>query len=214
MLSGHDRRHRWQGGRARLHTRVPRTSSGRPGRARAGGRSGDREIDMWAQVSRPLVNGGSVFSFEAGRSGEGAYPRRARRPVRERPRDVLPAFSTPRRHALEVALLVEDEPDGLDPRTLGVAVRSALEALGAEAPVLLAIDDVQWLDPSSTSALAFALRRMDERPVLLLLARRLGERGARRRSSSGRSMPTEWNGCTSAHSASARFTSFSRHTSL
>ncbi len=89
---------------------------------------------------------------------------------------VLPALPAPRRHALEVALLVEEDPDGFDPRALGVAVRSALEVLAAEGPVVLAIDDVQWLDPSSASALAFALRRLDDRSILLLLARRLGER--------------------------------------
>ena len=89
--------------------------------------------------------------------------------------DVLPALSTPRRRALEVALLVEEGGAVADPRTLGVAVRSALEVLAAEGPVVLAIDDVQWLDPSSASALAFALRRLDERSILLLLARRLAE---------------------------------------
>ena len=55
--------------------------------------------------------------------------------------------------ALEVALLVEDPDTGSDPRTLGVAVRSALETLAAETPVVLAIDDIQWLDPSSASVL-------------------------------------------------------------
>jgi DNA-binding CsgD family transcriptional regulator len=88
---------------------------------------------------------------------------------------VLPGLSAPRRHALEVALLVEEDPHGFDPRTLGVAVRSALEILAAERPVVLAIDDVQWLDPSSASALAFALRRLDAQSILLLLTRRLGE---------------------------------------
>jgi len=89
--------------------------------------------------------------------------------------DVLPALSPPRRRALEVALLVEEAGEVADPRTLGVAVRSALEALCAEGRVVVAIDDVQWLDPSSASALAFALRRLDEQSILLLLARRLGE---------------------------------------
>ena len=88
---------------------------------------------------------------------------------------VLPALPAPRRHALEVALLVEEDAYDLDPRTLGVAVRSALEFLAAEEPVVLAIDDDQWLDPSSASALAFALRRLEERAILLLLTRRLGE---------------------------------------
>ena len=88
--------------------------------------------------------------------------------------EILPALPTPRRKALEVALLLEGG-DTADPRTLGVAVRSALEGLAAEVPVLLAVDDVQWLDPSSASALAFALRRLGDRSILLLLARRLGE---------------------------------------
>lgn len=87
---------------------------------------------------------------------------------------VLPQLSAPRRRALEVALLVEDAAHGSDPRTLGVAVRNALDILAAQARVVLAVDDLQWLDPSSTSALAFALRRMHEQPILLLLARRLG----------------------------------------
>jgi DNA-binding CsgD family transcriptional regulator len=88
--------------------------------------------------------------------------------------EVLPALSAPRRHALEVALLVDEaSEEPVDPRTLGVAVRTALQALAERAPVVLAVDDIQWLDPSSTSALAFALRRMATDHVLLLLARRV-----------------------------------------
>jgi DNA-binding CsgD family transcriptional regulator len=89
---------------------------------------------------------------------------------------VLPALPAPRRHALEVALLVEEDPDGSDPRTLGVAVRTALEVLAADGYVVLAIDDAQWLDPSSASALAFALRRLEQRSIVLLLTRRLSGR--------------------------------------
>ena len=48
--------------------------------------------------------------------------------------DVLPALPPPRRHALEVALLVEEAHEPLDPRALGVAVRSALELLALEQP--------------------------------------------------------------------------------
>jgi DNA-binding CsgD family transcriptional regulator len=87
--------------------------------------------------------------------------------------EVLPALSAPRRHALEVALLLDEASEQpVDPRTLGVAVRTALRALAERAPLMLAVDDVQWLDSSSSSALAFALRRMDADRVFLLLARR------------------------------------------
>ena len=39
---------------------------------------------------------------------------------------------------------------------------------------LVAIDDVQWLDPPSADALAFAVRRLKAEPVVFLLARRPG----------------------------------------
>ena len=90
--------------------------------------------------------------------------------------DVLPELNAPRRRALEVALLVEDAAGPpVDSRALGVAVRSALELL-AEDGLVLAIDDLQWLDASSAGALGFALRRLPEANIVLLWTRRLGER--------------------------------------
>ena len=94
--------------------------------------------------------------------------------------DVLPALTPPRRRALEIAML-RDEASGerLDDRALAVAVRDVLELLGEHGRILLAVDDVQWLDLSSSSALAFALRRLKGSQVLVLLARRpAGEAGA------------------------------------
>jgi DNA-binding CsgD family transcriptional regulator len=90
------------------------------------------------------------------------------------PDDVLPALPAPRRRALEAALLLEEAAaDAVDPRALGIATRSALQLLADEKPLLVAIDDLQWLDASSAGALEFALRRLGESHVLLLLARRL-----------------------------------------
>ena len=60
-------------------------------------------------------------------------------------------------------------------RTLAVAVRTALQLLAARGSILVAVDDVQWLDPSSAGALAFALRRLAEEDIRILLARRLGD---------------------------------------
>jgi len=85
--------------------------------------------------------------------------------------DVVPMLSAPRRKALEAALLLDDAEPHVDPRALGVAVRNGLEILAGQTPVLVAIDDVQWLDRSSGSALTFASRRLRD-PVLFLLARR------------------------------------------
>jgi AAA ATPase domain len=90
--------------------------------------------------------------------------------------DVRPALTAPQRRALDVALLVEDAADRpVDQRALGVAVRSTLQLL-AEDGLVVAIDDLQWLDAASAGALGFALRRLPETNLLLVWSRRLGER--------------------------------------
>lgn len=87
--------------------------------------------------------------------------------------EVLPALTPPQRRALEVTLLLGDDAGApVDPRTLAVAVRSALQSL-ADGGLVLAIDDVQWLDAPSARALAFAVRRMTDTSLLLIWTRRL-----------------------------------------
>jgi DNA-binding CsgD family transcriptional regulator len=48
--------------------------------------------------------------------------------------------------------------------------------LCAQDPLVLEVDDVQWADAASLRFLVFLARRVDELPVVLLLARRIGER--------------------------------------
>lgn len=89
--------------------------------------------------------------------------------------DALPALPGPQRRALEIALLLRDS-DGSSPeeRAIGAATSGVLrEAASRDGPILLAVDDVQWLDAASHAALSFALRRL-EAPVALLVARRTG----------------------------------------
>ena len=57
---------------------------------------------------------------------------------------------------------------------LALGLLSTLRSLAAREPVLVAIDDVQWLDETSADALAFAARRLEAEPVAFLLARRPG----------------------------------------
>jgi DNA-binding CsgD family transcriptional regulator len=88
--------------------------------------------------------------------------------------DALAALVPAQRRALARALVL-DEGDGPapDPHAVGVAVLNALRALATERPLVVAVDDVQWLDSASAAALAFAGRRLREEPIALLLARRL-----------------------------------------
>ncbi|MCC6222548.1 MAG: AAA family ATPase [Thermoleophilia bacterium] len=52
------------------------------------------------------------------------------------------------------------------------ALLGLVRELPAGGPAVIAIDDVQWLDPPSERALAFLLRRASDLPLRLLLARR------------------------------------------
>jgi len=75
-----------------------------------------------------------------------------------------------------VALLIDDGGGRrADRRAVAAGLLGALRRLAAGGRVLLAIDDVQWLDPSSTAVLEFAARRLRDETVTLLLARRLDE---------------------------------------
>ncbi len=90
--------------------------------------------------------------------------------------DTLAELPGPQRRALEVALLRSD-PDDIAPDTFAIAagLLGVLRHLAASAPLLVAIDDVQWLDPASADALAFAARRLDAPQGRFLLARRAGD---------------------------------------
>jgi DNA-binding CsgD family transcriptional regulator len=58
-----------------------------------------------------------------------------------------------------------------DQRVTASAVAAIVSALAATQPVLLAIDDAQWLDVSSQAVLAFAARRLSGRVGILLTGR-------------------------------------------
>src|SRR5262245_46738512 len=90
--------------------------------------------------------------------------------------EVLGELPAPQRHALEVALLLKEAEGGTpEPRAVALAVLNALRVLARAGPVLVAVDDVQWLDAASAAALGYAARRLDVEPVGLLLAQRAAE---------------------------------------
>ena len=94
------------------------------------------------------------------------------------PDAVVGALPGPQRDAIDAALLRRHPTGGHDPRTLGTAVLTVLSRLAGERPVLLAIDDLQWVDAASAAALDFAVRRLVNEPVAVLAAVRLAEDGS------------------------------------
>jgi DNA-binding CsgD family transcriptional regulator len=84
----------------------------------------------------------------------------------------LPA---PQRRALEAALL-RAEPMAAAPERFAIAAGflGVLRSLVASQPLLVAVDDLQWLDAASAEVVAFAARRAGGQRFRFLLSRRSG----------------------------------------
>lgn len=82
---------------------------------------------------------------------------------------LLRSLPEPQRVALEAALLEAPQRQRApDRRTVSVGFLNALRELAAVRPVLVAVDDLQWLDAPSRRLLAYALRRLRGEQVGLL----------------------------------------------
>ena len=75
--------------------------------------------------------------------------------------EVLDELPEPQAEALRVALLLAPPGDAPpDERAVAVAVLGVLRELARTGRVLVAVDDVQWLDPPSAKVVSFAWRRL------------------------------------------------------
>ena len=95
--------------------------------------------------------------------------------------EVLPALTESRRKAVEAALMRHDsakgrpaslpEPGHLegDRRVLSRGILDVLRILSSSAPLMIAVDDAQWLDRPSAGVLEFCFRRLQSEPVSIVL---------------------------------------------
>jgi DNA-binding CsgD family transcriptional regulator len=74
--------------------------------------------------------------------------------------------------ALRGALGLAPAPAGPDRLLTGMAVLTLLSDLSEQAPVLVIVDDAQWLDRSSLDALAFAAYRLGDEQVVAVMGMR------------------------------------------
>jgi len=88
----------------------------------------------------------------------------------------LEGLPPPQRSALEVALLRTDATGTPpDQRAISTAFHAALLALASASPSVVAIDDAPWLDAPSARVLEFALRRLNDAPIGLVMTVRSQE---------------------------------------
>ena len=83
------------------------------------------------------------------------------------------ALPSPQAKALAQALSLEPGEGDADAAALAAGVLNTLMSAAAAAPVLIAVDDAQWLDPETERLLAFVLRRLTSERVGLLATVRI-----------------------------------------
>jgi DNA-binding CsgD family transcriptional regulator len=84
--------------------------------------------------------------------------------------DRLPA---PQRRAVESAFGISDG-DAPDVYLVGLASLGLLSEAATQGPLVLLVEDAQWLDPTSWDVVAFLARRVDVDPIVVLAAARSG----------------------------------------
>jgi DNA-binding NarL/FixJ family response regulator len=87
---------------------------------------------------------------------------------------LLTQLPEPQRDALETAFGLGSHRGVSDVFLIGLATLGLISELATETPVLLVVDDAQWLDPSSAKVLSFVARRLELEPAVLLLGVRDG----------------------------------------
>ena len=93
--------------------------------------------------------------------------------LEEVPDSATAELPVPQRRALEVALLqIDAEGPPPLPRAVSLGVLGVLRALASSGPLVIALDDLQWLDRPSASTLEFAARRLRGEPIGFVLSRR------------------------------------------
>jgi tetratricopeptide (TPR) repeat protein len=88
-----------------------------------------------------------------------------------------PALPAPQRIALDMALLRVATPPEAPPEPLAVSLATLqlVRAASRNRPLVVAIDDVQWLDGASASVLEFVVRRLAAEPIALVATERVSD---------------------------------------
>jgi DNA-binding CsgD family transcriptional regulator len=89
--------------------------------------------------------------------------------------EALEALPEPQRRALRSALLRSGDAGSPDRVSVARGALGVLRASSAEAPLVVAIDDAQWLDAPSADACRFVVHRLAEERVGFLVSAREGE---------------------------------------
>jgi DNA-binding CsgD family transcriptional regulator len=135
------------------------------------GEAGVGKTSLWEAAIHTAADGGARCLSARPAEAEASFAYAALGDLLRGERETLATLPLRQRHAVEVALLLSDDGgEAPDAQSVGLGVLGVVERLAADGPLVLAVDDVQWLDTPSAAVLSFAARRVSEVPVALLLS--------------------------------------------
>jgi DNA-binding CsgD family transcriptional regulator len=149
------------------------TLAGRPAAMLVEGAAGIGKTTVWRAATAAAIERGCRVVSTTAVEGEADLAFVGLRDLLETvPADAAAALPAAQRDALEVALLRSDDPAALaEPHAVCVAVLGVVRVLAAERPLVIAVDDVGWLDRSSERVLRYVVRRLVSEPVGVLATR-------------------------------------------
>jgi DNA-binding NarL/FixJ family response regulator len=90
------------------------------------------------------------------------------------PPALLSRLPAPQQAAVETALLQAESARQPGRRVVATGFLSVLRLVAEDAPAVVAIDDLQWLDAPSAAVVEFAARRLGDTPVQVIVSVRAG----------------------------------------
>ena len=173
------------GGRQLVRSRVSRvaewravttfleSAATRPSVLVIGGEAGIGKTTLWlGALEQARDNGFHVLSARGGQAESGLTYAVLADLLESVGTDVLDTLPHLQRVAVDRVLLAGDGTGPVtDERVVASAFLTLLDRLAADAPVLVSLDDVQWLDSSSQAVVAFATRRLKGRIGVLATER-------------------------------------------
>ena len=137
------------------------------------GEPGIGKTTLWlSAIEQARDSGYRVFSARVGQAESVLAYATVADLLRDIDATVLAGLPDIQRVAVDRVLLrASSEDHTTDQRVVAAAFASVFDCLAADSPVLIAIDDLQWLDRSSKDVLAFAARRFKAQVGLLLTER-------------------------------------------
>jgi DNA-binding CsgD family transcriptional regulator len=88
--------------------------------------------------------------------------------------EVVEALPAPQARVLRAVMRLDDSAEPIDRLSLGLATVAAVRTVAMEHPLLLAVDDCQWLDQPTARVVAFVVRRLSGTCARVAVVRTLG----------------------------------------